>query len=128
MVSYALIQAPRTSTWRKPMYANIHAIIKLRIVSQRECCCKIQHIITMKESCYHVELFRQINNEIYGFATKHHLYLINMKSFQVMTIIDIYTSPSNECVAEIVTGNGCYDHMEIGEQWRWHYRISLTVV
>ena len=82
----------------------------------------------MKESCYHVELFRQINNEIYGFATKHHLYLINMKSFQVMTIIDIYTSPSNECVAEIVTGNGCYEHMEIGEQWRWHYRISLTVV
>ena len=86
----------------------------------------IQHVVAIKENCYHVDLFRQINNDIYGFAAKDRLYLISMTTFQVMTIIDINTFFSNECVSEIVTGNGCYELMRIGEQWNWGYRESYS--
>ena len=85
----------------------------------------VEGTITIKEEYSSVKLLRQINNDIYGFATERNLYLIDMKHFQVMTIIEL-DIPEDAKYIDVITRNEYYELRYTINGYDWMSLTNIT--
>ena len=85
----------------------------------------VEGTITIKEEFSSVKLLRQINNDIYGFATERNLYLIDMKTFQFITIMELEI-PEDAKYIDIITRNEYYEIRYTINGYDWMPLTNIT--
>ena len=85
----------------------------------------VEGTITIKEEYSSVKLLRQINNDIYGFATERNLYLIDMKNFQFITIIEL-DIPEDAKYIDVITRNEYYELRYTINGYDWMSLTNIT--